>query len=308
MSKSNTLLNTKNRTSDWVTVREAVKIASQLTKIKVKDSDIYRHALYGEIFLSIYFQSPFVLKKVLTFDSKVKLRPIENSLVNRLCLLERNCFLEGRNLIIRTDEKHTHATKNVIDTTLSGYEYVLIQCLLARSLGIPLPITGARNINYGISVILSGEIFQVFEKVTYQERINEQIMRLPESIVPGIYDKASLQMERKCYLRGCFPIYNLPHDACFVIRYTEIEKLIDIIIKNRSHSSSSTRISTPLSRLFWLACKNNETISPLLNHPYKLLSIFEQWASTDGITDHLSGDTLKTALERGSPPSTSSSN
>jgi hypothetical protein len=37
--------------------------------------------------------------------------------------------------------------------------------------------------------------------------------------------------------------------------------------------------------------------------PYKLLSIFEQWASEEGITDRFSGDTLKTALERGSPPS-----
>jgi quinol monooxygenase YgiN len=43
-----------------------------------------------------------------------------------------------------------------------------------------------------------------------------------------------------------------------------------------------------------------------MNQPYKLLSIFEQWASEEGITDHLSGDTLKTALERGSPDKRSS--
>ncbi|MHC1473190.1 hypothetical protein ACYJ51_31065, partial [Klebsiella pneumoniae] len=44
---------------------------------------------------------------------------------------------------------------------------------------------------------------------------------------------------------------------------------------------------------------------PLISKPYKLLSIFEQWASDEGITDRLSGDTLKTALVRGSPTSMS---
>ncbi|GKV79120.1 hypothetical protein PEC106568_42930 [Pectobacterium carotovorum subsp. carotovorum] len=73
--------------------------------------------------------------------------------------------------------------------------------------------------------------------------------------------------------------------------------------KNDTSQPSSTRISTPLSRLFWLACKNNEAISPLIRQPYKLLSIFEQWASDEGMTDRFSGDTLKTALERGSPTS-----
>ena len=74
---------------------------------------------------------------------------------------------------------------------------------------------------------------------------------------------------------------------------------------NIKHTPTSTRISSPLSRLFWLSCKHNEVISPLLGKPYKLLSIFEQWASDEGITDRLSGDTLKTALVRGSPTSMS---
>ncbi|MEG2268621.1 MAG: AlpA family transcriptional regulator [Acinetobacter sp.] len=57
-------------------------------------------------------------------------------------------------------------------------------------------------------------------------------------------------------------------------------------------------MTTPLSRLFWLACKHNDTISPLLNQPYKLLSIFEQWASDDGIGEKLDAETLKNALKR----------
>ncbi|EFC1967425.1 hypothetical protein FBQ04_21405, partial [Escherichia coli] len=82
----------------------------------------------------------------------------------------------------------------------------------------------------------------------------------------------------------------------------------NILLKNSTSTPSTNRLSTPLSRFFWLACKHNEAISPLIRKPYKLLSIFEQWASDDGITDRLSGDTLKNALERGSPSSTSLSN
>lgn len=57
-------------------------------------------------------------------------------------------------------------------------------------------------------------------------------------------------------------------------------------------------MTTPLSRLFWPACKHNDTISPLLNQPYKLLSIFEQWASDDGIGEKLDAETLKNVLKR----------
>ena len=102
-----------------------------------------------------------------------------------------------------------------------------------------------------------------------------------------------------------FPAHILPRDAWFVIRHAELDKVIEIITNSRVPPLSATRISTPLSRFFWLAFKNNEVIRPLISKPYKLLSIFEQWASDEGITDRLSGDTLKTALVRGSPTSKS---
>ena len=309
MSKNNILLNTRNRAPDWVTIREAVKIANKLTSTKIKDSDIYRHALYGNISLSIYFQSPIILRKIQSSHHKVKLRRTESSLINRLCQLDKNCFLDGRNLIISTEGKYTFSDQRIIGTTLLGHEYVLAQRLLARSLNIPLPVIGASDINYGISVTLSGKIFQVFEKIRWQARIKQQIMRLPENIFSDIYENISSQRMKKYYHRGYFPIHDLPPDACFVISYTELEKLINmpVTVKGKAPLASTTRISTPLSRLFWLACKHNEVISPLINQPYKLLSIFEQWASNDGITDNLSGDTLKTALERGSPASASTS-
>ncbi|EEA1190342.1 hypothetical protein FV689_17270 [Salmonella enterica] len=307
MSKNNIILDGVNRGAHWVTIREATKIVNKLTNCKIKDSDIYRRALYGDISLSIYFQSPIALRKINKFGNKIKLRPVGSSLISRLCFLEKNCFLKGRDLIVSTTGKYIVPELQVIDTPLVGYQYVLIQRLLARSLKIPRPVIGAIMINYGITLSFHGEIFQVFDKSTWQERIKQQIIQLPENIALEINKLISYQKIRRTHEKDHFPFHDLPQDACFVIRYTELEKLINMPVKNGPIPSTSTRISTPLSRMFWLACKHNEAISPLIRQPYKLLSIFEQWASAEGITDRLSGDTLKTALERGSPTSTSPS-
>ncbi|MFP1821031.1 hypothetical protein [Lonsdalea quercina] len=212
-----------------------------------------------------------------------------------------------KKLIISTEGEYVLSNFPIFDTELAGYEYVLIQRLLSRHLGISLPEEGAKNINYGISVNLSDETFQLFEKLTWEERINRQINKLPERIALSIYENILSQRMRDCYQSEYFPIHNLPPDACFVIRVTELEKLINLLIEKKTGTTSTTRISTPLSRLFWLACKHNEAISPLIRQPYKLLSIFEQWASDEGITDRFSGDTLKAALERGSPTAVAAS-
>lgn len=284
----------------WVTIREAVKIANKLRKIKIAESDIYRHALYGNISLSIYFQSPVILRKIRSSVRKIKLRPVGGSLPYRLCMLERNVFLNGTCLILSTEGRYISPDQLVMNTGMLGYEFVLIQRLLAQSLNMPLPVTGANNANYGITVTLSDQSYQIFEKKTWQERINQQIMRLPEHIIADIYEDESVNRFMDCSGKGYFPVYDIPEDACFVIRQEELDKLLCMPAERFTHSSSS-RLSTPLSRLFWLACKHNDSISPLLRHPYKLLPIFEQWASVEGITDHLSADTLKRALERGSP-------
>ncbi|HIB8925730.1 TPA: hypothetical protein ACWYFC_003534, partial [Morganella morganii] len=157
-------------------------------------------------------------------------------------------------------------------------------------------------INYGISVLLSRTLFQAFEKITWKERISQQIIQLPEELKSEVYNNITSNETHKSSDKKYFPIYKLPQDSCFVIRLTELQKLMNAYVNNK-HTPTSTRISSPLSRLFWLSCKHNEVISPLIGKPYKLLSIFEQWASTEGITDKFSGDTLKTALERGSPTS-----
>ncbi|WP_410677504.1 hypothetical protein [Citrobacter braakii] len=303
MSKDNFPLDYLNRDTEWMTIREAIKTASKSMSKKIKDYDIYRHSLYGNIYLSVYFQSPIILRKVAKLNNKIKFRPLEGSLFHRVCMLDNKNFLNGGNLIPCTEGEYFSPTGRIIDTTLTGYEYVLVQRLLAHSLSLPSPVTGANKTNHGITVNISGDIFQVFEKITWEERIKNQLTFLPENISSDINKYTSTTKFHKNCDNEYFPAYDLPQDACFVIKNTELEKLINLIFNNTTPLKSSVRISTPLSRLFWLACKHNETISPLMKQPYKLLSIFEQWASTDGITDHLSGDTLKTALERGSPTS-----
>lgn len=300
MSKNYVHLNSQKRELDWLTIREAVKVVNRMKGLKIKDSDIYRHALYGRISLSIYFQSPVLIRKIRSSVNKIKLRPVGGSVLYRLCMLERNVFLNGAGLILSTEGEYIFPNQLVMKAGMLGYEFVLIQRLLAQSLNMPLPVTGANENNYGITVTLSGQSYQIFEKKTWRERVNQQIMRLPEHIITDIYEDESAHRFIDCSGKGYFPVYDLPEDACFVIRQEELDKLLGMSAERFTHSSS-TRLSTPLSRLFWLACKHNDSISPLLRHPYKLFPIFEQWASVEGITDHLSADTLKRALERGSP-------
>lgn len=303
MVKSNRALALVEDNPKWMTIKEAISIANNIKDIYLTEGDIYRCAIHGDITLSIYFQSPPILRKIHTSNFKVKLRPLNSSLLHQLCVLEKNSFIHKKDLIASTGGNYISPTQRVIDTELTGYEYVLVQCLLAISLGIALPQPDERYTNYGITVSLNGEIFQLFEKILWHERTTQQLRLLPEDIAFSIAEKVSeLQTNMYCH-KEYFPVYDLPRDACFVIRYAELEKLINKPIKSDISQPASTRISTPLSRLLWLACKNNEAISSLLKQPYKLLTIFEQWAAAEGITDKLSGDTLKTALERGSPVS-----
>lgn len=85
-----------NKIPEWLTIREAIKTSKTLTDKKITKSDIYRNALSGNIRISIYFQSPVVLRKVKVSDNKIKIKSIDYSLIHRLCLLERKCFLNGK--------------------------------------------------------------------------------------------------------------------------------------------------------------------------------------------------------------------
>lgn len=290
--------------SDWMTIKEAVVQINRQIKTPLTDSDIYRNILYGNINVSIYFQSTFKLRKIKSSKNKIKLRPINQSLINRLCYLDSSAFLHNKNLIISTEDNILSPHHDVIDTPLIGHVYIEIKKLLAKTLNIPLPKTEGRQINYGTSTIYNKAIYQVFECMTWHERIKRQIERLPANVISANERRLLLKNSNTISETEYFPVYRLPVDACFVLRQSEINKLISF--NNKCISPHQSRVSTPLSRLLWLACRHNDTISPLIKHPYKLLSIFEQWALMDGITDRLSGDTLKTALQRGCPHSSSS--
>lgn len=96
-------------------------------------------------------------------------------------MLGSNSFTSGRNLILSTKGKYPLTSQRVIDTDLSSYEYVLVQRLLALSLGIPLPVKGANDENHGITLIFGGETFQLFEKTNWASRIQHHLERLPQA-------------------------------------------------------------------------------------------------------------------------------
>ncbi|EHS1218791.1 hypothetical protein LT659_004969 [Salmonella enterica] len=287
----------KKSVLDWQTVGEAVKIINQSTDEALTESDIYRHALSGDIILSLYFQSPVILRKISQVNNKIRIRQIDYPLIKRFCYLESHCFMHDLNFVAGTEGEFFLPGFNVIDTLLTGYEYVTVQRLLARKLRFPEPVKGGVYQNMGISVFIAGEIFQAFEKITWQERIKHQIAKLPSDMAEIMKANTSEMNRAILHQREYFPLHDLPGDACFVIRRSEIEKLLTLY----SSSPASTRMSSALARFLWLACWQDESIRSLINQPYKLVTVFEQWAVDAGITVRLSGDTLKAALERGSP-------
>lgn len=287
------------KNSDWLTINEATRKSHKNLNDELSTGDIYRQALLGNIRLSIYFQSTAIFKKVIIKNNKIMVRVLNGDLVERLCLLSRSSFLSKSNLITSTEGRFLSMPGSIIDTNLIGIEYVIVQRFLAEYLKMPAPITDTCFFHSGITVCFQNQNFILYEETPWEKRFKVQISNLHLSNSEDIQNNiSSCNFESKPCIHQ-FPIYSLPNDACLVIRKSEFEKLLNIKSDKEYKTTSSTRISTPLSRLFWLACKNNETISPLINQPYKLLSIFEEWATAEGITDHLSGDTLKTALERG---------
>lgn len=287
--------NTKesNNHNDWLTVNEAVK-ATKASNKNISPSDIYRNALAGKVTLSIYFQSPITLKKIKTLNKKIKLKGAAHPHCINLTSISEISSCKYQNLIVSTEEDFIHPVFQVMDTNLIGYEYVLVQRLLAQSLDIPFPIMGAIKNNLGISIAFENQLYQVF---SFQPNKTPTNYCKPETI--GINKR--FKPEHLNTSHQYFPLFDLPQDACFVIRRPELVKMMNTTSNEEKITASATRMSSPLSRLFWLACKHNDDISPLIKQPYKLLYIFEQWALAEGITDRLSGDTLKAALERGTP-------
>ncbi|MBX9242738.1 hypothetical protein K6310_26350, partial [Klebsiella pneumoniae] len=112
------------------------------------------------------------------------------------------------------------------------------------------------------------------------------------------YGNGRNDLKSRLSLSVCYLQDTLPPDALFVIRRTHLEAFL-----TRHQPESKERITSALSRLLWLACKHNPQLDDeMLEHPYKLLNIFECWAREEGMHLPLSPETLKTALQRGAPP------
>ncbi|WP_317630225.1 hypothetical protein [Enterobacter huaxiensis] len=233
MSDSLAFLKSESVNSDWFTINEAVKASKNKGIRKIKASDIYRYALQGKILLSIYFQSPITLRKIKSYNHKLKLKPKDNNLPYDKITLNEIDFFSESNLTFSTEGEYFHTTHGVIDTNLYGYEFFFIQCILAQNLKIPPPVLRGNN-NYGITVSLSGENFLVHNRISLHNGISLNSMDLS-------FNNAYL------------PIYNLPKDACFVIRQTELNKLFNWLAgKKISLGSFHTHIIPSIKTI--LAC------------------------------------------------------
>lgn len=288
----------RNVMPGWVTIEEAVNIINDQKNMKITDSMIWRNAFYGHLPLSIYFQSPVILRRVKTVKNKLLLMKALNDPVSRLCHLSRECFLKNSGWVVKTEGDYISLPCHVMDTPLLGYECAELQTLLARSLNIPPPEKGIYNIYCGILVCDDKYTYQVFEHTSLERRVTRQLQKIPEDGV-GCYRNKICHSAFNGRHYDYFPVYHFPGDACFVVKLSHLEQFIRTF--SPASSSISSTISTPVSRFLWLACKHNDAIKDMTDNPYKLVSVFEQWAAADGITDHLSGDTLKKALKRGAP-------
>lgn len=294
----------------WVTVDEAVNIINSHKKNEqeINASDLYRYALYGNLKLSIYFQSPVKLRKVTISNNTAEYTKVNDDIIERLGYLCHHCFISNDNSILKTEGNYISPPHNILDASLHGHEYAILQKLLAHSLCLPEPVTGLYNVHHGVLVKDEEHTYQVYELTSWQNRISQTLKKLPIDVAIPLHDDINISNTLKTNMEY-FPVYQFPDDACFVIKSSILEQFIDTFFPQQPlHSQKvSPRISTPLARLLWLACKHNQDISPLIEQPYKLISIFEEWAKSDGITERLNSETLKNALKRGSPDALSTS-
>lgn len=153
--------------------------------------------------------------------------------VSRLCHLSGECFSMNNIWRVKTEGDYISPPSHIMDTPLRGYEYVMLQKLLAHSLSFPLPETGQYNIYCGILVSHGDDIFQVFEYQSSERRIFQQLQFIPADKANFCHDeinKIQFDRTRKDY----FPVYHFPGDACFVVKRQNLESFL-----NRFYSSAT---------------------------------------------------------------------
>lgn len=78
-------------------------------------------------------------------------------------------------------------------------------------------------------------------------------MQLPKNIAQDVHKEIFSQRISYYLEKEYFPAHVLPRDACFVIRHAELDKLINIMTKNRMNPFIfNTNINTTIS--VFLAC------------------------------------------------------
>ncbi|EAY5894341.1 hypothetical protein RU12_21660 [Salmonella enterica] len=175
----------------WVTINEAVDIINSRTKSAVKFSDICRFALYGHITLSVYFQSPVILRRVsVANDNVIQTTEVDTEdIITRLCFLSSECIINNDTSIANTEGDYISPPHFIMDTSLRGPEYAAVQKLLARELDLPVPITGQYDVHHGVLVHDDDNtLYQVFELTSFSQRISHQLQHLPIHTAAHIHE------------------------------------------------------------------------------------------------------------------------
>ncbi|EMO8104898.1 hypothetical protein WDP34_000852 [Salmonella enterica] len=118
---------------------------------------------------------------------------------------------------VKTEGDYISPPSHIMDTPLLGYEYVMLQRLLAHSLNLPLPKSGRCNIYCGVLVSDGSNIFQIFEYQSLEQRIFQQLQLIPVDKASLCHDEINkIQFDRT--KKDYFPVYHFPGDACFVVK------------------------------------------------------------------------------------------
>lgn len=298
---------------EWLTIDEAADLINKKCQLALSPSHIYRLAFRRQLKLSIYFQSPIIFRKVIYQDKIISKKAIDDkNFLYKLCFLNPMGITYGKskyyNAIASTKGEYIFPNNFIWDTELIGIESIVIQKALVQSLGLPEPIIGQYHYHCGLLINDDKNTYQIFERQTIKCRLQSQIDKLAltdpliHRTAMRIAHHQSPRLKQLLNSTLLFPVYQLPDDAFFILKKEYVDKFITQYHGDQLTEKTSSRVSTPLARFLWLACKNNPAIgAELIQHPYKLLALFEVWAKADGISDNLSGDTLKKALTRGSP-------
>jgi hypothetical protein len=185
-------------------LKKQLKFQKKTGSIKIKKSDIYRNALQGRIYLSIYFQSPIILRKIKLKKGKITLRPQNYNFSPALSSINKNIPPSKNELTFSTEGEYFYPKQRVIDTNLLGYEFFMIQRLLAHSLKIPSPVTGEKANNHGITVSFFGKTFSFSKRWRGMRRSNNKQNDYLETTYQIIAKECCCAVLRKTLIRNIF--------------------------------------------------------------------------------------------------------